>query len=132
MKDFAAKDTLKMHLWRDGKNLTVSVVAALFPVDRAKDLAYKLLGIKVDDLSLIKRFKSKNAAKEGVVISELASQSYLARIGVEPGDIVRQIDDVTIKNNNDFEKAIIKYRNKTSVVILLQRGNQLYNITVKL
>ena len=132
MKDFAAKDTLKMHLWRDGKNLTVSVVAALFPVDRAKDLAYKLLGVKVDDLSLIKRFKSKNAAKEGVVISELASQSYLARIGVEPGDIVRQIDDVTIKNNNDFEKAIIKYRNKTSVVILLQRGNQLYNITVKL
>ncbi len=132
MKDFAAKDTLKMHLWRDGKNLTVSVVAALFPVDRAKDLAYKLLGVKVDDLSLIKRFKSKNAAKEGVVISELASQSYLARIRVEPGDIIRQIDDVTIKNNNDFEKAIIKYRNKTSVVILLQRGNQLYNITVKL
>lgn len=132
MKDFAAKDTLKMHLWRDGKNLTVPVVAALFPADRAKDLAYKLLGVKVNDLSLIKRFKYKTAAKEGVVITELGSQSYLARIGVAPGDIIRQIDDVTIKNNKDFEKAIIKYRNKSSLVILLQRGNQLYNITIKL
>lgn len=132
MKDFAAGDTLRLHIWRDGKDSTVPVVAALFPAERAKELAYKLLGVKVADLSLITRYKYKTTAKEGVIISELDRQSYLARIGVQPGDIIRQIDDVTIKNNNDFEKAIIKYRNKTSVVILLQRGNQLYYITVRL
>ena len=131
MKDFKAGDTVKMHIWRDGKDLRVPVVAALFPVERAKDLAYKLLGVKVDNLASTKRFKYKTNT-EGVVISELDSQAYLARIGVAPGDIIRQIDDVTTKNNNDFEKAVIKCRNKTSVVILLQRGNQLYNITVKL
>jgi S1-C subfamily serine protease len=132
MKGFAAGDTVTMHIWRDGKDLTFPVVAALFPVERAKDLAYKLLGIKVNDLSILKRFQYKSMAKEGVVISELNKQSYLARIGVKPGDIIRQIDDIPVTNTNDFEKAVIKYRNKTSMVILLQRGNQLYNITVKL
>jgi S1-C subfamily serine protease len=70
--------------------------------------------------------------KEGVLISELQRQSYLAAIGVRPGDIIRQIDEITVKNSKDFEKAIVKYRQKKSVVILLQREDQLYYITVKL
>lgn len=32
----------------------------------------------------------------------------------------------------DFHKAVIRYRQKASVVVLLQRADQLYNITVKL
>jgi S1-C subfamily serine protease len=67
-----------------------------------------------------------------VVITGLDTRYYLARIGVRPGDIIRQMDEMEIKNTTDFKKAIVKYRKKSSVVILLQRGNQLYNITVKL
>ena len=42
------------------------------------------------------------------------------------------MDDIEIKNTKDFKKAVVKYRKKSSVVILLQRDNQLYNVTVKL
>jgi S1-C subfamily serine protease len=66
------------------------------------------------------------------VITEINRNSYLARIGARPGDVIRQMDELTIKNNNDFKKAIIKYRKKKSLVIVLQRKDQLYNITVKL
>ncbi|PQP32795.1 hypothetical protein C6A36_02585, partial [Desulfobacteraceae bacterium SEEP-SAG10] len=58
--------------------------------------------------------------------------SFLAGRGARPGDVIRQIDDITIKNIKDFEEAIIKYRQKNSLVIVLQRGDQLYKITVKL
>ncbi|MBU0698756.1 MAG: PDZ domain-containing protein, partial [Proteobacteria bacterium] len=68
---------------------------------------------------------------EGVLITEIHRQSYLARIGVRPGDVIRKIDEITIKNVADFKKAVVKYRLKPSVVILLQRGRQLYNIGVK-
>ena len=36
------------------------------------------------------------------------------------------------KNKDDFKKAIVKYRQRSSVVILLQRGDQGYYITVRL
>ena len=37
-----------------------------------------------------------------------------------------------IENKDDFKKAIVKYRQRRSVVILLQRGDQGYYITLKL
>jgi len=55
----------------------------------------------------------------------------LARIGVLPGDVIRQIDEITINQLEDFKKAIVKYRLKKSLVILVQRGDQGYYITVK-
>jgi S1-C subfamily serine protease len=67
-----------------------------------------------------------------VVISEIDSRSHLANIGARPGDVIRQIDDIATTNKEDFKKAIVKYRQKPSVVILLQRGEQGYYITVKL
>ncbi len=132
LRDFSAGDTIKINLWRNGNALNVSVVAALFPLDLAGELAYQLLGIKTNNLSTKKRLAYKIITKEGVIITEIHRQSYLYRIGARPGDVIRQIDEITIKNLKNFESAIVKYRYKTSVIILLQRGEQSYYISVKL
>ncbi|MCP4106353.1 MAG: Do family serine endopeptidase [Desulfobacteraceae bacterium] len=135
MRGFAAGDIVKMQILRDGRKKTVRVKAAVFPAEQAQELAYNLLGIKVENLSANRTWKRKRGradVKEGVVISDIRGQSYLASIGVSPGDIIRQIDQITIKNVRDFEKAVVKYRNKASVVILLQRGDRGYYITVRL
>ncbi|MEA3416900.1 MAG: Do family serine endopeptidase [Thermodesulfobacteriota bacterium] len=132
MKNYAKGDFIKITLWRNNKEITVSTRAAVFPEELAQELAFNLLGVKVENLSLTKRFLYKTSAKTGVVISEINRQSSLARIGVRPGDIIRQIDEMTISSIKEFEKAVVKYRHKKSVVILLQRGDQSYYITVKL
>jgi len=132
MREYAAEDTLTLHLFRKGKTISASVRASVFPKELAMDLAHRLLGIRVKNLSKKDRLYYKTIAKEGVVISEIRPDSYLARIGVKPGDVIRQTDEITIKDVDDFEKALIKYRNKASMVILLQRFDQLYYITVTL
>jgi len=132
MSGLSAGEKINITVWRDGKIKTVIVKTSIFPIELALDLAYKLLGISVENLPTKNRYINKVFAKQGVLISELNRQSFLARIGARPGDVIRQIDDITIKNINDFEKAITKYRQKKSLVIELQRGDQLYNITVKL
>ena len=66
------------------------------------------------------------------MISEIKENSGLAGIGARPGDVIRQIDDYTIENSEDYKKAVIKFRSKNSVVLLLQRGDQGYYITVNL
>jgi serine protease Do len=129
---YSAGEKIDITIWRNGKTETVSFNTSIFPKELALDLAYNLLGISVENLSSKNRYTYKAMAKQGVLISDLNRQSFLARIGARPGDVIRQIDDIPIKNIKDFEEAIIKYRQKNSLVIVLQRGDQLYTITVKL
>ena len=128
----SAGEKIDITIWRNGKTKTVSVKTSAFPKELALDLAYNLLGISVENLSTKNLYTYKAMAKQGVLISDLNRQSFLAGRGARPGDVIRQIDDITIKNIKDFEEAIIKYRQKNSLVIVLQRGDQLYKITVKL
>jgi Do/DeqQ family serine protease len=132
MNNISAGETIDINIWRNGKTNVFSVKSSAFPKELALDLAHDILGIAVKNLSKKNRNIYKTYAQEGVVISELNRHSYLARIGARPGDVIRQIDELTIKNINDFKKAIIKYRKKKSLVVVLQRQDQLYNITIKL
>jgi len=131
-KTYAAGDALKARIWRDGEIKTVRVKTRMFPMELAEDLAFRLMGIRVEDLTKRNRRHYRTAAREGVVISEIDSRSGLAEIGARPGDVIRQIDDTAIENKEDFKKTVVKYRQKRSVVILLQRGDQGYYITLKL
>ena len=47
---------------------------------------------------------------------------------MRPGDIIRQIDEKRVENLADFKAAIIKYRDKPSVVLLVQRHGHLYYV----
>jgi S1-C subfamily serine protease len=129
-KTYAAGDTLKAKIWRNGNIKAVSVKTEVFPVELAEELAFQLLGIEVENLTAQNRRYYKTPASRGVVISEVDQRSHLANIGARPGDVIRKMDDYPIENNEDFKKAIIKYRQKNSVVLLLQRGEHGYYITV--
>jgi S1-C subfamily serine protease len=121
-----------VQIWRDGKSETVRIKSRVFPVEMADDLAFRLMGIRVEDLTPKNRRDYRISVRQGVVISEIDRRSDLAKIGARPGDVIRQIDDAAIVNKDDFKKAIVKYRQRRSVVILLQRGGQGYYITLKL
>jgi len=131
-KSVVAGETMQASFWRSGKEKTIAVETQVFPLELAEELAFKLLGIRVDDITTDARRKYRIATREGVVILKIERKSYLAHIGAEPGDVIRQIDDYTIQNTEDFKKAIAKFRQKNSVVLLLQRGDQGYYITLNL
>ncbi len=132
MKNYSAGDRILLSLKRKHKQLKVAVTAVAFPERLAMELAYEMMGIAVEDLSLSNQLTYRTHVKKGVVISEVHPEAYLFEIGVRAGDIIRQLDDFPINTSNDFKKAIVKYRQKNSIVILLQRRNQLYYITVKI
>ena len=101
MKGYAAGDAVKIALWRDGKILKITVTAAAFPVERSADMAYDLMGVRVRD----------GQGGNGVVISQIRPRSYLESVGAQPGDIIRQIDDMPVRNTQDFEKAVVESYN---------------------
>ncbi len=131
-KTYAAGDKLKARIWRNNKVKTVSIKTRVFPMERAEKLAFRTMGVRVDNINRQNSNYYRLLTREGVVISEIANGSHLDRIGARPGDVIRQIDDITISNKEDFKKAVVKYRQKQSVVILLQRGDQGYYITLRM
>ena len=132
MMDFAPGDRFPMTLWRDGRQQRVVLTAGTFPPELAPQLIDTLMGIQVDNLTESKRGQYQIYSQTGVVITHIRKNAYLFRIGARPGDVIRQIDEITVEDRDAFEKALIKYRLKSSVVVLLQRANQLYNVTVDL
>jgi Do/DeqQ family serine protease len=131
-RSLAADQKVGFEIWRAGNSRRMSLETRLFPLELADRLARRLLGITVSDISAKSRKAHGISARNGVVISTLAPKSYLYRIGARPGDVIRQMDDMTIASKTDFDKTIIKYRLKPSLVLLLQRGEQGYYITVQL
>ena len=129
--DFAAGDTIPLAVWRDAKPLSFEVHSRTFPEELAEDLAYKTLGVRVIEISSSARLKYQIAAEDGVMVTKLRAGCYLDRIGAQPGDVIRRINEVGVKTLDDFKKAVIKYRHKRTAALLIQRGNQQYHVTIK-
>jgi S1-C subfamily serine protease len=65
------------------------------------------------------------------MVAELRRGSYLDGIGVRPGDVIRKINEVVVRTLDDFKKAVTRYRHKDSAVLVIQRGNDQYYVTMK-
>jgi len=132
LRDYPVDSTIHLTVLRRGKKQTVALKTRAYPEERALTLAHNLFGIKVENLTNKNRKAFRIKAKTGVMVSDVMPQAYLAKIGVEPGDVIRQMDDSNIETLDDFKKAMIRCRQKKTVVLLVQRGEQGYYISVKL
>jgi Do/DeqQ family serine protease len=129
-KAVTAGETLDVQVWRGGQPQTVIVKTTEFPIERADQLAWSLLGIRVEDLTPKSRRDFRIAAREGVLVTEVRPGSQLARIAVRPGDVIRQIDDAGTATHDDFRRVLVKARHKSFLMLLIQRGEQGYYVTV--
>lgn len=132
MREHSEGETIAVKLRRNRSEKTLKVRASVFPERLAMKLAYQLIGVKVVGMDEKDRFQASIPANSGVIVSEVDSDSELARIGVRPGDVIRKINDASLKTLSDFKDAVIKYRWKESVVLLLQRGERGYYITLQI
>jgi serine protease Do len=129
-REVAAGEAVDIQLWRSGRTQTLTLRTREFPVELSDQLAWDLIGIRVEGLTPQNRREFRVEAKEGVVIRQVQPGSQLARVGVRAGDIVRQIDNASVATHEDFRKALARARQKTSFVLLVQRGDQGYYVTV--
>ena len=128
IKQISVGEAIALEINRKGKRLTFSPTAVVFPIEQALPLAQRLLGITVTDLNAENRSRYAVHARSGVLIERMRRGSYLDRIGVRPGDIIRQIGEVRVDALADFKSAIVKYRSKSAMILMIQREGQLYYV----
>jgi S1-C subfamily serine protease len=119
-------------IWRKGKSYSLIVRTKHYPMERSLDLGYNRFGVKVTTISPKSFNYNLTRANSGVIILKVRQGAYLNQIGVKPGDVIHQIDGISILNVEDYKLAVVKTRMKSTVIILLQRMDQLYHISVKL
>lgn len=128
MKEFAVDQPLLFKISRMGKQRQLTLKTSVFPIERALAVAEDRLGITVSELDQQTRNKYGVKEKKGVLIVTMRRGFHLDHIGVRPGDIIRQIDDVRVDTMDHFKTAMAKSRSKQSVILLIQREGLLYHI----
>lgn len=124
--------TATVSRWRDGRTQEIRIQTAEYPRDRAPELIWRRLGIRVSDLSPQLQRRYRLRADKGVVITEVRDGAYLARVGAAAGDIIVRLENQTIDNTDDVNTLMIKSRLKSAVLVQLLRDNQIYSLTVPL
>lgn len=131
-RSLSAGESARLKILRNTRPVQLTINTGAYPQNRVPELAWRKLGIKVQPLDNSTRRRYRILADQGVVITDVRDGTHLAHIGVSTGDVIVQIDDQTITSNEAFAKAMIKSRLKSSVLLLIQRDERIYYLTVRL
>ena len=124
-------NTINMGILRGGKVESVSLKVSLLPASRVADYVKIWLGFTVNKIqqSLVRRYRL--VTSQGVVVTSVTPNSVSDKIGVQSGDIIRQVNQVRIENEKDFRAAMVEVAGRDSVLILVQRGQNGYYVTLE-
>lgn len=117
------------------------------PVNAARDIAEELiakgqvdhsfLGIQMAELTpeLKKQVKNRTNkelnADKGILIVEVVTNSPAEKAGLQPGDVIQQIDSQTVTKANEIQQVVAKTDIGQTLPVSLQRNGKRLKLDVK-
>ncbi|CCQ92044.1 Serine protease Do [Nitrospina gracilis 3/211] len=132
LTSYTVGDSLEITYRRAGRDAKLRLDVVKIPDNAALQFAKEGLGIEVRGITPELRQRFRLATSQGVVIVSVRRNSETYRIGIRPGDVIRQVNRVVVKNQADFNDALIEARKHSSVLLLVQRGQSGYYVTLNL
>ena len=126
--EYTANDSLRLKIFRKGRELTVSAIPSPFPLDYARELLYRRVGIEIDQVD--KGTRKKYDLKEGVFVKNVRPKSKAAEYGLRAGDLLLKINNTPIEDMESFNRAISQYHHLPSITLIVQRGPIGYSLTL--
>jgi serine protease Do len=125
-------------LLRDGNTREIVVTLAERPSTMAqgsqiegRQQSQEALGIEVQDLTKDLAEQFGYALGEGVIVTRVAPGSPAAEAGVQPGDLIKGVNQQSVSTVDDFQKAIAR-TSGGKVLLLVRRGEYSQFIVVQL
>ncbi len=130
--------TVKLTLIRKGEEKTVDVKLGERPSDAQiaenegseQESTSKKLGVTVDNLNATLARQLGIETTVGVVITKVDQASPADDAGVKKGDVVEQVNQVNVKNVDEFNKALGQLKSGESVALLLKRGGTTFYVGI--
>jgi Do/DeqQ family serine protease len=129
------ESSIPLAVWRNGKIVNLSVSITEMPKDTAalSEVApssvsgnHALSGLSVEPVQ-----PGQTRDGQGVVVTQITPNSPAERAGVQPGDVILELNRSPIGSVKDFEQLVKRLEAGTSVLVLLQRGKGAIFLTIK-
>lgn len=130
--------TVRLNILREGREQEIPVVLGEQPSERQaigqepEDRAAPALeGVEVEDLTpQIKRELGLSARTTGVVVTDLEPGSSAAEAGLQPGDIIQEVNHHEVAAVSEFERAV-RQASREPIMLLINRGGSTLFVVVE-
>jgi serine protease Do len=131
-EDFAylarSGESIDISLLRNGKEMHTKLMPEAPPTRIAKR-SQNALGMTVSNITLAIANQLGIYDRKGVVITSVERESPAYNVGLEVGDIIRQVGDKPIQDVEDYENMMNKIKDQGKLIMLIQREGSLYYVT---
>ena len=114
---------------RNGQSWRKKVRLTSIPKSFMNRFSWDWLGVKVEALKVDRR--RRRVSNVGVVVTRVDPNGVCGEVGMVAGDVIRQINQTTIRSEDEFNKAIMEAGKRESVLLLVQRGAYGYYVTLE-
>lgn len=124
---------IKFTVFRD-RGISFPVKTRSIPLQFADTISDSILGLKVASITyeLTKKYNLYAGPGSGVVITGIREGSPSAKLGLERGDVILQIEGVKVKEKKDYDSALFSIDTNDTVPILIIRGRTQYYASIEI
>jgi len=113
---------VEIGLLRKGESMKVEAVVEAYkpsPGLVAVELRNKL-GAEVKEISLLEARRKRLDSREGVILARVDPQGPAGRAGLEPGDIIYQVNNQPIRGLKDYNYILEQVKSNEEVLLLVR------------
>ncbi|MCK9391715.1 MAG: DegQ family serine endoprotease [Syntrophales bacterium] len=132
---FHVGDKVSIKVIRDGREMIFQVTVVERKdqpeVAAAKGGAYEQFGLAVEDITPeIARYLGITK-KTGIIVVRVQNGSPADEMGIQPQDIILQVNKVKIASVKEYVREISKKANKGSIMLLIKRGQATFFVALR-
>ncbi len=114
VRDLPIGASARVDLLRAGAKVTAQMTAVELSPERVLELVARRTGLRVGE--------ERVRGGALVVVQKVLRASPSARVGIRPGDVVREVNSTEIGTLAEFRRAAARARRSGQLVLLVQRG----------
>lgn len=132
---FHVGDKVSIKVIRDGREMIFQVTVVERKdqpeVAAAKGGAYEQFGLAVEDITPeIARYLGI-PKKTGIIVVRVQSGSPADEVGIQPQDIILQVNKLKITSVKEYVREVSKKANKGSIMLLIKRGQATFFVALR-
>jgi serine protease Do len=124
--------TVQVKAMRDSGEMTFNVKVAEMSESKSAALPAtgEELGMSVDTITpqMAKELKLKD--QKGVIVTNITPGGPADEAGIQPGDVIKEVNRIQISNLKDYEASLKKSGKNRPLLFLIKRGSQTFFVTI--
>jgi serine protease Do len=115
-----------LKIFHDKKEQTVAAKIAELPDDSDSQKSESRdaeIGVRVQRITPDAARRLGLSSSKGVLVMEVQSGSPADQVGLEPADVIREVNQRPVNSISDFDRAVRQGRRGDRILLLVQRGD---------